>query len=87
MPILVTTIPASLRIGQTARLAVYCYANPGNTTEVPWTEARQIVVDAQRSNGALVQASVGTATAPEGMTLAEQEGVASLADLVARFWP
>jgi FAD/FMN-containing dehydrogenase len=88
MPTIVTRrIPSSLLVGQTQRLAVYCYANPGDTDEVPWDQARQIVVDTQRNNGAVVQAAIGTAVAPPGVTLAQQEGAATIEDLIVRFWP
>jgi hypothetical protein len=88
MPQIVTrSIPSSLLVGQTQRLAVYCYAKPGDTVEVPWDQARHIIVDTQRNNGQIVQASIGTAVAPAGTTLASHERVTTIEDMIVRFWP
>lgn len=88
MPSIVqNNIPPSLLTGQAARLTVYTYDRSTNLVEVPWDQARTLVVDSARTNGAVVAPSAGVVHAFGEEPLAAQYGAASLEDLIRLFFP
>ena len=88
MPRSITSgIPSSLLQGTAQRLSVYTYDASWNQVEVPWDQARMIVVDAVRNNGTVIVPSAGMAHAWGTAPLAAQDGAATLEDLIRRYFP
>ena len=88
MPSIVSTnVPPSLLSGQASRLSVFTYDSSTNFVEVPWDQARTLVVDAVRPNNAVVMPSAGVVHAYGDTPLAVTHNATSLEDLVRKFFP
>ena len=81
-----SNIPPSLLTGQAARLSVYTYDDSTNLVEVAWDQARTLVVDSVRTNGAVVVPSSGVVHAYGDVPLAQQHGATSLEQLIGLFF-
>jgi hypothetical protein len=88
MPNIITSsIPPSLLTGQASRVSVYTYDSSSNLVEVPWDQARTLVIDAIRTNGNIVTPSAGVVHAYGDTPLAVTHNAASLSDLIQLFFP
>ena len=87
MPTTVTSnIPPGLLSGQATRLSVYTYDSATNLVEVPWDQARTMVIDAVRPNGAVVTPSVGVIHSYGTDPIATQDGGFSSLDAIISYY-